>query len=225
MVKPAGIPQTPSLVKTYASLQTASSSPSSAIPGEKTQVANIKQPIGGPNDIPVNGLPAETQFKVQQARGTAQPSAEKATVNKPPGNDTKDPNAPVPLAKVAEKFDTTQNGQPVNPAVLAKAAGEDGILTQAEAKQLPDVLCKNKETGEVLPIAECMQKNGVGAIDLGGGAGAPDEKTPQQGGNGNNNNNNNNSLVNTTLDALRDLDAPPELIAAYEEQYKLLGLA
>jgi hypothetical protein len=125
------------------------------------------------------------------------------------------------LAKVAEKFDTTQNGQPVNPAVLAKAAGEDGILTQAEAKQLPDVLCKNKETGEVLPIAECMQKNGVSAIDLGGGAGAPDEKTPQGGNNGNNNN----SLVNTTLDALRDLDAPPELIAAYEEQYKLLGLA
>jgi hypothetical protein len=73
---------------------------------------------------------------------------------------------PTPLATVAAGFDTTQNGKPIDPAVLAKAAGSDGILTVEEATQLKGVMCKNKKTGEVLPIAECMAKNGVGAISI-----------------------------------------------------------
>jgi hypothetical protein len=87
--------------------------------------------------------------------------------------------APVPLATVAAGFDTTQNGKPIDPAVLAKAAGADGVLTITEASTLQDVLCTNKKTGEILPIAECMAKNGVASIQLSadaakGGAGAAD---------------------------------------------------
>lgn len=107
-------------------------------------------PAGSPGGAPAAGTPAGT-----------------------PGGAPAGANAPVPIADVAKKFDTTQNGQPINPAVLAKAAGTDGILTQAEAAQLTDVLSTNKETGEVLPLAECMRKNGVSAIDLGTGGGTP----------------------------------------------------
>jgi hypothetical protein len=90
---------------------------------------------------------------------------------------TTDLNKPVPLADIAKGFDTLQNGQPIDPKVLAAAAGTDGILTQAEATKLAGVICVNKKTGEKLPIAECMAKNGVFSINLGTAATAG--KLPQ----------------------------------------------
>ena len=76
---------------------------------------------------------------------------------------------PVPLADVAKGFDTLQNGKPIDPKVLADAAGADGILTQAEAAKLDGVTCINKKTGEELDIAACMKKNGVTSIDVASG--------------------------------------------------------
>lgn len=79
----------------------------------------------------------------------------------------------MPLSEITKGFDAKQNGKPVSLDVLKKAAGNDGILTQEEAKALKDVQVTNKKTGEVLPLAECMAKNGVTAINLN-----PDAKPP-----------------------------------------------
>jgi hypothetical protein len=81
--------------------------------------------------------------------------------------------AAVPLADVAAGFDTLQNGEPIDPAVLAEAAGDDGILTQEEAAALDGVTCINKETGEELPIGECMIANDVTAIDVASAVNTP----------------------------------------------------
>lgn len=85
--------------------------------------------------------------------------------------DLNDPSSPgglkgVPISELAKTFSAQQNGQAVDPALLLKAAGKDGLLTVKEAASLQDVILTNNDTGETLNLVDCMIKNGVASIDL-----------------------------------------------------------